>query len=137
MITKFKAAKAAIVKDGKMLFLKKARFELGRALKSGIDIPGGRLKEGEDPKEALKREVKEETGLNIRVIRKIMDFDVIKNDKAHVRADAFLCEVIGSDKITLSDEHSSAIWKELRDSDSELDGWLVDVFKKIKEEYEK
>ncbi len=135
MVKKFKAAKAIILKDNKLLLLEKAEWLLGRALKSGLDIPGGRYSENENPEDALKREVKEETGLDIKPLKVILNFDVIKNKEFHVNADGFLCEMVDpKQKIALSREHSSYIWYDLNSDGSELDGWLLDIFEKAKEE---
>lgn len=57
------AAGAAIVKDGKALVTQR-----GIEPKKGLyDIPGGFLGAGEDPIDALKRELREELGLEIEV----------------------------------------------------------------------
>ena len=54
---------AAIVKDGRVLLTVRAREpEKGR-----LDVPGGFLHVGEDPVAGLKREVKEELGIDIEV----------------------------------------------------------------------
>jgi ADP-ribose pyrophosphatase YjhB (NUDIX family) len=54
-------AQAVIVRDGKVL-LGRRRFDPG---KGRWDLPGGFLHEGEDAVEGLRREVREETGLEI------------------------------------------------------------------------
>lgn len=53
------AQKAVIVRDGKVLVVRDPRVD-------GIiwELPGGRLNEGEDPKEGLAREIKEELGVD-------------------------------------------------------------------------
>lgn len=57
------AAGAAIVKDGRVLITQR-----GIEPKKGLyDIPGGFLGAGEDPIDALKRELREELGLEIEV----------------------------------------------------------------------
>lgn len=57
------AAGAAIVKDGKVLVTQRGiEPEKGR-----FDIPGGFVSAGEAPVEALKRELREELGLDIEV----------------------------------------------------------------------
>jgi len=54
------AHKAAIEKDGKVLLAKGDGDEFW-------DIPGGRINSGEKPAQALKREIKEELGVDIEV----------------------------------------------------------------------
>jgi ADP-ribose pyrophosphatase YjhB (NUDIX family) len=54
-------AQAVIVRDGSVL-LGRRRFDPGEGR---WDLPGGFLHEGEDALEALRREVREETGLEI------------------------------------------------------------------------
>ena len=56
------ALKAVIERDGKVLLVRDPRE--GKEL---WEVPGGRMNEGEDPKEALAREVKEELGVDIVV----------------------------------------------------------------------
>lgn len=48
------AAYAVIIKNGKILLLKQI---------NGYDLPGGGIKIGETPEQALSREIKEETGV--------------------------------------------------------------------------
>ena len=67
-------------------------------------LPSGWLKKGEQPKDAIKREIAEETGLNIIVVRPL----VIDSDRSWARVDlVFLCAVADG-QITPSDEVSSA-----------------------------
>jgi ADP-ribose pyrophosphatase YjhB (NUDIX family) len=54
------AHKAAIEKDGKVLLVKSLSDEFW-------DIPGGRIHCGEKPAQALKREMKEELGIDVIV----------------------------------------------------------------------
>lgn len=138
MQQKFTAAKAAIVHDGKILFLKKAKFEVGKALKSGLDVPGGRYSSNETPQQALKREVKEETGLDVELIKNILAFDVINNEIAHIKANAFLCRLNNpKQKITLSEEHSAYEWHDINKNHPGIDGWLIDILEKAREEVNK
>lgn len=59
------AIKGIIVKDGKFLILLKSDSE--DVNPNTFDFPGGRLNFGEMLDEALKREIKEETGLDIEI----------------------------------------------------------------------
>lgn len=64
--------KAVIVnKAGKVLILRKAGTQ-GDAVRTGkYNLPGGRVEVGEQFKDALLREIKEETGLQVEVKRPI------------------------------------------------------------------
>ena len=56
-----------IFKNGKILLLK--RTETKKFLPGYYDLPGGKVEPGEDPNHALIREVKEETGLDIEIVK--------------------------------------------------------------------
>jgi 8-oxo-dGTP diphosphatase len=58
-------AGALIVKDGRVLLVKRGI----EPFKGYWDIPGGFLAAGEHPRDGMLREVREETGLEVRVIR--------------------------------------------------------------------
>jgi 8-oxo-dGTP diphosphatase len=55
------------------------------------DLPGGRLEYGEEPMEALHREVKEETGLNIEIGKPLGVFWFFRDDDAQVVCMTYLC----------------------------------------------
>lgn len=105
--------KAFIEKDGKILILYDP--------KDGIDFPGGKIQEGEAKvgdstslTNALKREVMEETGLEIEVGNPfdIWYFEFRKGHRNYpkvVYIVAFKCKYISGD-VTLSDEHSEYKW---------------------------
>lgn len=63
-------ATGVVIKDNKVLLIK--RFNNG---KQYYVFPGGGVEEGETVEEALIRELKEETSLNIKVSRKLWTFD--------------------------------------------------------------
>lgn len=74
------------------------------------ELPSGKVKENESLLEALHREVKEETGLNIvSVERYLGHFDYLSKSKKLTRQFNFHVEVDNSSKIVLS-EHSSYVW---------------------------
>jgi 8-oxo-dGTP diphosphatase len=76
------------------------------------EIPGGRLEEGEDPKEGLKREVKEETGLEIEII-------IPFSTRHFTRTNGQLIDLIiyyaknKWGKVKLSEEHTEFEWVKL------------------------
>lgn len=57
------AQKAFIVKDGKLLLIKKSGSDPNQANK--WEVPGGRMKFGEEIEDHIKREVYEEVGLEV------------------------------------------------------------------------
>ncbi|WP_106768060.1 NUDIX domain-containing protein [Paenibacillus faecalis] len=59
------------LRDDKMLVVDQFRQPLGRC---EVEIPAGKLERGEDPLEAAKRELQEETGYTCGSIRKLQSF---------------------------------------------------------------
>jgi 8-oxo-dGTP diphosphatase len=72
----------------------------------------GRMKQFEEPEDALRREVHEETGLEIEVVKPIKIFHLYRGDRAPEN------ELVGivywctaqSDRVTLSHEHDDYRW---------------------------
>jgi 8-oxo-dGTP pyrophosphatase MutT (NUDIX family) len=79
------------------------------------DLPGGRPNPGEDHRDALKREVLEETGLDVVVDALLGEhlFEVLPT--AFVRIAAYACRLIGAPVVTLSHEHLEMRWVGLAD----------------------
>ena len=126
-----KAVKALISFNKKYLILLKSIKEEVSPLE--WDIPGGRIKAGETEKEALAREVKEETGIDISS-SKILLIKSWKMNKNKVKLDGkdFLCILDKLQKIKLSEEHTDAKWltKEEIDINQEIPTWLKETIKK-------
>jgi 8-oxo-dGTP diphosphatase len=102
------AVKALIIRDGKILIIKRSSKE--DVYKNEWDLPGGKLKFGENPIDGLKREVFEETGLKFKIIKPISVWTFFKNDrKTQVIGITFLAKPI-SDEIKLSKEHVDSKW---------------------------
>jgi len=88
------------------------------ALRSGDDdfLPGhweqvgGSLDAGEDPVAGLKREVKEETGLSIEVVKPYYVYHYMDEAEDSVVEIAFVCEIVGSNEVSLSPEHEEYKW---------------------------
>jgi len=81
-------ARAVIVKDGKILLIKRT--------KPGIVywvIPGGGVERGEEDRDALIREGKEELGVNIEVKELLMEMDSKKPETKGQKERFYLCEI--------------------------------------------
>ena len=124
------AVKAAIIKNGKILLLKKPK-----SIHKGFianDIPGGKIEfEETDYTDALKREVKEEIGTDIEVVKPVCMATIVKSDNLHIVGTVFLCKMDGND-INLSDEHEGFEWTELgnvlKDNYPE---WIKDIVRTL------
>ncbi len=94
--------------DGKVLLITKSDKEDMNP--NTIDIPGGRLEFGENLEDSLKREVKEETGLNIDVIKPSRCWTFMKKDQNfQLVGITFYCRYVGGEE-KLSEEHTDFRW---------------------------
>jgi 8-oxo-dGTP diphosphatase len=127
-----KAVKAIIKNDlGQILILKRTPLYKRKGfinvkqkyakldVKNIWDLPGGRLFLNEDIKKALKREVLEETSLDIRIIKDIgKKWSFIALDNKKIIVTNFSCSLKNKEdqnKIILSEEHEEYKWVSLKD----------------------
>ncbi len=104
------SVKSFIVKNNRLLLIK--RNSNNTVLGDTWEIPGGRLEIGENPYVGLLRETKEETGLDIQILKPLNIRHFKRADDQTITMIIFLCET-NSENIILSEEHSSYIWQPL------------------------
>lgn len=104
--------RAIAVKDGKLLLLQrpsKSSHDNGR-----WELPGGKIKKGEFFDEGLKREVKEETGLDIKILgffEAVEDsFTACKNSEVIKSVNVGMHSILQDGEIQLSREHRDYGW---------------------------
>lgn len=75
-------------------------------------IPGGRVEMFETFEEAVKREVKEETGIEVHVIDLLgICNHIIQNEKSHWVSPSFLCKIVaGEPQILEPTKHLDMKW---------------------------
>jgi len=95
---------------GKVLLLKSDRW------KNRYSIPGGHIELGEKMEDALRREVLEETGLEVYDVRFIgiqqFIFEEAFNEKKHFIFMDYSCRT-ASDEVKLNWEHQEYVWTDM------------------------
>lgn len=110
----FVAAKSFIVHEGKVLVIRESEvYKDGTHIKDKkFGIPGGRIETGEGIIEGLKREAREEVGLDVTPVRPLEVHDwrpTIQGEKAQIIGIFFLCETQSVD-VTLGSDHVEYKW---------------------------
>ena len=110
------AGKAAIINEkGLILVIKRAGDETH--LENLWDVPGGRFDYGEKPEEGLKREIKEEAGLEVDIIEPVKSWTFMRENGEQVFGTTFLCQPEDLE-IELGDEHTDFQWIEKEELDN-------------------
>jgi 8-oxo-dGTP diphosphatase len=73
------------------------------------DLPGGKVEYGENRKEALYREIVEETGLITEIHDPIAGWSFTKSNGLQITGVTYLCQYLGG-QVSLSSEHSDFHW---------------------------
>lgn len=126
MSAKFIVAVAFIIeRDGAILMLRRSPakdFAPGR-----LETGSGRVEAGEHPEEAVHREVREETGLQVEIMGPVATFHFYRGAASEeLIGITFWCRYRGGELVS-SDEHDQAIWvspekaKSLVESPGEVD----------------
>lgn len=106
--------KGIVIHDGRVLLLLNERGEW--------DLPGGRPGPGEDHRAALRREVREEAGLEVEVGAALDEylFEVLPTN--FVRILPFACWLVGDGKAFVSHEHLEVRWVPLAELGDTISG---------------
>jgi len=95
--------KGLIMKENRVLVLSKPNCDL--------DLPGGRIEDGESLIEGLYREILEETGLEVKIMAPLIQWSFLKDSALLVRGITYYCQYL-SGRVILSNEHSEYYWFE-------------------------
>lgn len=113
----FVATKAFVVYNGKILILRESVKYQDAGNIGRYDVPGGRVEPGQHWDESLKREIKEETGLEVEIGRPFYVGEwrpVVRGEQWQIIGTFFECTA-KSDQVTLSDDHDQYLWIDPKD----------------------
>ena len=119
------SVEAIISKDNSLLFLRRKNSPA----KGQWWFPGGRIRKGEKLEEALVREVKEETGLDV-IESKLVNVYSRIFDERHDITIAYFCKC-KQDIITLNNEHSE--YKYFKKLPKNTHPYLIEVLKDLEQ----
>ncbi len=122
------SVKGFIIWEDKYLFIKKVSN--GSKNQGYWELPGGGLDFGEFPEDGLAREIKEETNLEIIVLRPLITWSFIKNNNKQVIGITYLCEA-KNNTVTISEEHEDFAWVKKEDFDN------INLLPELKEDIKK
>lgn len=94
-------------------------------------LPGGRINVNENWKDALEREVDEETGIKEFEIERIIDTDNWYENGNGFYVVTYLSKKVKVDQVILSDEHVEFSWVSLSNLDS-FNFWHQNIKERIK-----
>ncbi|MBQ7980371.1 MAG: NUDIX hydrolase [Oscillospiraceae bacterium] len=115
-----KSVAGVVIRDGKVLLV---RHTYGAGT-GRLIVPGGYIKQGESPIEAVEREVMEETGVTVRT-DKIAGIRFNSKDWYVV----FTAEYVGSEARSDHDENSEVVWVDVNEAMERED--VPDLTKKL------
>jgi ADP-ribose pyrophosphatase YjhB (NUDIX family) len=98
-------------------------------------IPGGRIEFFEKIEDALKREIKEELDIDIKIIKLLsVTNDIIKEENQHWVSPQFLCKIVkGTPKNLETDKCDEIKWFDINNMPDKLTNTTTDGLKHLKE----
>lgn len=113
----FAATKAFVTYRGKVLILRESTQYKDGSNVGKFDVVGGRITPGQRFDESLLREVREETGLTVKIEKPFYVGEwrpVVRGEQWQIVATFFECST-ESDKVTLSEDHAEFQWIDPKD----------------------
>jgi len=113
---KILVAVGAVIEDDKgRILLVKHKLERGGYWQGKWICPGGELEFGEEIKEGIKREVKEETNLEVELVKPLVPFDRIvkigERTSLHVIYIDYVARLLGGE-LKVGSDAGEALWVE-------------------------
>jgi 8-oxo-dGTP diphosphatase len=109
------ACDGILIENGKLLLVKRAKEpDLGKWA-----VPGGRIEENETAEECLKREFKEETGLDVEPVKLIGIYSDPARDPRKIIGAAYITRRTGGE-IKAGDDAGEVKWFKLDELPSEM-----------------
>lgn len=108
----FTATKAFIVFNNKILIVRESSAYKDGSNAGKFDVAGGRVEPGQRFNESLLREIKEETGLNVKIGKPFFVNEwrpVVKGEAWQIIGIFFECEAESED-VKLSEDHDKFLW---------------------------
>ena len=94
--------------NGEFLIIQRSKTDSHPGL---WELPGGGSEFGEHPQDAVKREVREETGLDVEVLHPISVISHLKHDSVQLIMLVFFCRMTDTTQtVKLSHEHIDYTW---------------------------
>jgi 8-oxo-dGTP diphosphatase len=103
---------AFILRNGRVLIVRRSKKE--KFMSGYFDLPGGKVDFGETLKQAVIREIKEETNLKVKEMHPYSSFSYLSSNGTRHNVDVqFLVSVEDLKKLKLSDAHDDFKWIKL------------------------
>ncbi len=128
-------AGVVVKKDGKYLLVQEGG-PLSRACRGLWNFPAGKVDPGETFEEAATREAKEESGFDVKIIRKIGIFQTTPTEAVK---HAFLAEIVGGEIEYPKEEILDARWFTLDEiygiKDKLREGWVLNAIEIVEKSF--
>ena len=73
-------------------------------------LPGGGLEQGEQPDEAVRREIREETELEVKNVVPLRAWQYMPEEKTYAVGITYVCDAAPDAEPVINEEHSAARW---------------------------